>query len=121
LKEDPEFRNLDSEVQRIIIQEASLFSILLVLASIIAFTATLGLSLHRKFGWYAAVSLVLIQILAITGLLNKERATQFVLPPEIVNQLTAVELHQVETQTLFHCSWMECSRCLLQILLLSLS
>ncbi|MGI0005366.1 MAG: hypothetical protein ACREAI_03050, partial [Nitrososphaera sp.] len=41
--------------------------------------------------------LVLIQILAITGLLNKERATQFVLPPEIVNQLTAVELHQVET------------------------
>jgi hypothetical protein len=97
LKEDQEFKNLDSEVQRSIIQEASLFLILLVLASIIAFTATLGLSLHRKFGWYAAVSLVLIQILAITGLLNKERATQFVLPPEIVNQLTAVELHQVET------------------------
>ena len=63
----------------------------------IAFIATAGLSLHRKFGWYAAVSLVLIQIVAITGLLDKERVTHFILLPEITEQLTLEEIQQIET------------------------
>jgi hypothetical protein len=64
---------------------------------VIAFIATAGLSLHRKFGWYAAVSLVLIQIVAITGLLDKERVTHFILLPEITKQLTLEEIRQIET------------------------
>jgi hypothetical protein len=63
---------------------------------VIAFVATAGLSFHRKFGWYAAVSLVLIQIVAITGLLDKERVTHFILLPEITEQLTLEQIQEIE-------------------------
>jgi hypothetical protein len=92
-----------SKVQRIsilncrtLIQNSYLFGTLLTVSGVIAFAATAGLSFRRKFGWYAAVSLVLIQIVAITGLLDKERVTHFILLPEITKQLTSEEIQQIE-------------------------
>jgi hypothetical protein len=96
-RSDPELRNLDSELQNSIIQNSYLFGTLLAVSGIIAFVATAGISIRRKFGWYAAVSLVLIQIVAITGLLDKERVMYFILPPEITKQLTLEEIQQIET------------------------
>jgi hypothetical protein len=93
---DPDFNSLNSELQNSIIQNSFLFGTLLTISGIIAFVATAGLSLRRKFGWYAAVSLVLIQIVAITGLLDRERATHFILAPEITQQLTEEEIRQTE-------------------------
>ena len=46
---------------------------------------------------YAAVSLILIQIVAITGLLEKERVTHFILFTEITEQFTLEEIQQIET------------------------
>jgi hypothetical protein len=46
---------------------------------------------------YAAVSLILIQIVAITGLLEKERVTHFILLSEITEQFTLEEIQQIET------------------------
>jgi hypothetical protein len=40
---------------------------------------------------------VLIQIMAETGLINKERATHFVLLPEITKQLSEDQIHEIET------------------------
>ena len=96
-RSDPELRNLDSELQNFFIENSYLYGSLLTVSGVIAFVATAGLSIRRKFGWYAAVSLVLIQIVAITGLLDKERATHFILIPEITQQLTLEEIQQIET------------------------
>lgn len=96
-RSDPDFNNLDSELQNFIIQNSYLFGTLLTMSSVIAFVATAGLSFRRKFGWYAAVTLVLIQIVAITGLLDEERTTHFILDPVITKQLTSEEIRQIET------------------------
>jgi hypothetical protein len=96
-RSDPELRNLDSELQNSIIGNSYLFGTLLTVSGVIAFVATAGISIRRKFGWYAAVSLVLIQIIAITGLLDRERVMYFILPPEITEQLTLEEIQQIET------------------------
>ena len=94
---DPELRNLDSELQSSFIENSYFFGILLTISGVIAFVATAGISIRRKFGWYAALSLVLVQIVAITGLLDKERVTHFILLPEITEQLTLEEIQQIET------------------------
>jgi hypothetical protein len=96
-RSDPDLKNLDSELQNSIIQNSYRFGTLLTVSGIIAFVATAGLSFRRKFGWYAAVSLVLIQIVAITGLLDKERVTHFILLPEITKQLTLEQIQEIET------------------------
>lgn len=96
-RSDPDLKNLDSELQNSIIQNSYRFGTLLTVSGVIAFVATAGLSFRRKFGWYAAVSLVLIQIVAITGLLDKERVTHFILLPEITKQLTLEEIQEIET------------------------
>jgi hypothetical protein len=95
--EQPDIGNLDSEMQHFIVQQSFQLAILFVISSIIAFLATAGLSRHHKVGWYAAVSLVLFQIVAITGLLDKERAIHFVLPQQISSHLTSGEINQIET------------------------
>ena len=95
-RSDPELKNLDSELRNSIIQNSYRFGTLLTVSGVIAFVATAGLSFHRKFGWYAAVSLVLIQIVAITGLLDKERVTHFILLPEITEQLTLEQIQEIE-------------------------
>ena len=94
---DPEFNALSFESQKFIIQNSYLFGSLLVISGGIAFIATAGLSFRRKIGWYAAVTLVLIQIVAITGLLDEERTTDFILSAEIRKQLTSEEIDQIET------------------------
>lgn len=40
---------------------------------------------------------MLLQIVAVTGLLDKQRATEFVLPPEIAKQLSEDQIYQIET------------------------
>jgi hypothetical protein len=84
-------------LQNSIIQNSYRFGTLLTVSGVIAFVATAGLSFHRKFSWYAAVSLVLIQIVAITGLLDKDRVTHFILLPEITKQLTLEQIQEIET------------------------
>lgn len=96
-RSDPELQNLDLELRNSIIQNSYRFGTLLTVSGIIAFVATAGISTRRKFGWYAAVSLVLIQIVAITGLLEEERVTDFILLPEITKHLTLEEIQQIET------------------------
>ena len=96
-RSDPELKNLDSELRNSIIQNSYRFGTLLTGSAVIAFVATAGISVRRKFQWYAAVSLVLIQIVAITGLLEEERVTDFILLPEITKQLTFEETQQIET------------------------
>src|SRR5918993_696244 len=96
-RSDPDLKNLDPGLQNSIIQNSYLFGTLLTVSGVIAFVATAGLSFRRKFGWYAAVSLVLIQIVAITGLLDKERVTHFILLPEITKQLTLEQIQEIET------------------------
>jgi hypothetical protein len=86
-RSDPELKNLDFELRNSIIQNSYRFGTLLTVSGVIAFVATAGISVRRKFGWYAAVSLVLIQIVAITGLLEEERA----------KHLTFEEIQQIET------------------------
>jgi hypothetical protein len=96
-RSDPELKNLDFELRNSIIQDSYRFGTLLTVSGVIAFVATAGISTRRKFGWYAAVSLVLIQIVSITGLLEEERVTDFILLPEITKQLTFEEIQQIET------------------------
>jgi len=96
-RSDPELKNLDLELRNSIIQNSYRFGTLLTVSGVIAFVATAGMSTRRKFGWYAAVSLVLIQIVAITGLLEEERVTDFILLPEITKHLTLEEIQQIET------------------------
>jgi hypothetical protein len=96
-RSDPELQNLDSGLKKSIIHGAYLFGTLLIVSGGIAFIATAGISVRRKFGWYAAVSLVLVEIVAITGLLDTERVTRFILLPEITEQLTLEEIQQIET------------------------
>lgn len=95
---DPDFNKLAITSQQTLIHNSYLFGILLTISCIFAFTATVGLQYHRKIGWYTAVALVLIQIVAVTGLLDKERATHFILPPEISSKLTEEQIHQTETE-----------------------
>ena len=95
--DDPDFIKLNPELQHSLLQNSYFFAILLTTSSIIAFTATIGLAYRRKIGWYTAVALVLLQIVAVTGLLDKERATHFVLPPEITKQLSEDQIDQIET------------------------
>jgi hypothetical protein len=97
LRSDPEFKGLDFELRNSIIENSYRFGTLLTVSAVIAFVATAGISTRRKFGWYAAVSLVLIQIVAITGLLEKETVTDFILLPELTKQLTFQEIQQIET------------------------
>src|SRR5215216_4114741 len=82
-RSDPDIKTVDSKLQNSIIQNSYRFGTLLTISGIISFVAAAGLSFRRKFGWYAAVSLVIIQIVAITGLLDRERVTHFILLPEI--------------------------------------
>jgi hypothetical protein len=96
-RSDPDLKNLDPGLQNSIIQNSYLFGTLLTVSGVIAFVATAGLSIRHKFGWYAAVSLVLIQIVAITGLLEKERVTHFILLPEIAKQMTLEQIQEIET------------------------
>jgi len=96
-RSDPELQNLDLELRNSIIQNSYRFGTLLTVSGVIAFVATAGISTRRKFGWYAAVSLVLIQIVAVTGLLEEERVTDFILLPEITKHLTLEEIQQIET------------------------
>ena len=96
-RSDPDLRNLDSELQNSVMQNSYIFGILLTVSGAIAFVATAGLSIRRKFGWYAAVSLVLIQIVAVTGLLDKERVTHFILLPELTEQMTLEQMQEIET------------------------
>ena len=96
-RSDPDIKTLDSKLQNSIIQNSYRFGTLLTTSGIVSFVATAGLSFRRKFGWYAAVSLVLIQIVAITGLLDRERVTHFILLPEITNQLTLEQIKEIET------------------------
>ena len=96
-RSDPELQNLDLELRNSIIRNSYRFGTLLTVTGIIAFVATAGISTRRKFGWYAAVALVLIQIVAITGLLEEERVTDFILLPEITKHLTLEEIQQIET------------------------
>ena len=95
--DDPEFNKLNPELQNSLVQNSYFFGIILTISSIIAFVATVGLKYRRKIGWYTAVALVLLQIVAITGLLDKERATSFVLPPTFSNQLPEDQIHEIET------------------------
>jgi len=95
--DDPDFNKLNPELQHSIIKNSYFFGTLLTTSSIIAFTATVGLAFRHKIGWYTAVALVLLQIVAITGLLDRERATHFVLSPEITKQLSEDQIHQIET------------------------
>ena len=96
-RDDPDFNKLDITLQNSIIQRSSFFAVLLSASGMIAFVATFGLPLRRKFGWYAAVSLILIQIIALTGFLDEGRTRQFVFPTEIIRQLSADEIHEIET------------------------
>ena len=96
-RSDPDIKTLDSKLQNSIIQNSYRFGTLLTVSGVISFVATAGLSLRRKFGSYAAVSLVLIQIVAITGLLDRERVTDFILLPEITKQLTLEQIQEIET------------------------
>jgi hypothetical protein len=96
-RSDPDIKTLDSKLQNSIIQNSYRFGTLLTVSGVISFVATAGLSLRRKFGWYAAVSLVFIQIVAITGLLDRERVTDFILLPEITKQLTLEQIQEIET------------------------
>jgi hypothetical protein len=96
-RSDPDIKTVDSKLQNSIIQYSYRFGTLLTISDTISFVATAGLSFRRKFGWYAAVSLVLIQIVAITGLLEEERVTDFILLPEITKHLTIEEIQQIET------------------------
>jgi uncharacterized protein DUF4149 len=93
---DPVFDSLDSETQKYIVQGTYTFGTLFIVSSALAFTAMVGLPLHRRFGWYAAVTLILIQIVAVTGLLDKERATYFVMPPIIAREFDETQVHQAE-------------------------
>ena len=43
------------------------------------------------------MSLILIQIVAVTGLLDEDRATYFVMPPGIASQFDEEQVQQVET------------------------
>ena len=43
------------------------------------------------------MSLILIQIVAVTGLLDEDRATYFVMPPGIASQFDEEQIQQVET------------------------
>jgi hypothetical protein len=94
---DPEFNALSFESQKFIIQNSYLFGSLLTISGGIAFVSTAGLSFRRKIGWYAVVTLVLIQIVAITGLLDEERTTHFIISAEITRQLTSEGTDQIET------------------------
>ena len=94
---DPDFNKLNPELQHSLIQNSYFFAILLAISSIVAFTAAIGLAYRRKIGWYTAVALVLLQIVAVTGLLDKQRATDFVLHPEITKQLSEDQIYQIET------------------------
>lgn len=96
-RSDPDLVNLDSELRALIVQISYVFGILLTVSGVIAFVATIGLSIRRKFGWYAAVSLVLIQIVAITGLLDEERVIHYILLPELSEQFSLEEIQQIET------------------------
>ena len=93
---DPGFQNLDPEIRQYIVQGTYTFGTLFIASSALAFAATIGLPLRRKFGWYGAVSLILIQIIAVTGLLDKDRATFFVLPPIIAKEFDEAQLQQAE-------------------------
>jgi hypothetical protein len=96
--DDPDFNKLNPELQHSLIQNSYFFAILLAISTIVAFTAAIGLAYRRKIGWYTAVALVLLQIVAaVTRLLDKQRATEFVLPPEIAKQLSEDQIYQIET------------------------
>jgi hypothetical protein len=94
--DDPNFNKFNPELQHSLIQNSYFFAILLAISSIVAFTAAIGLAYRRKIGWYTVVALVLLQIVAVTGLLDKQRATDFVLPPEIAKQLSEDRIYQIE-------------------------
>jgi hypothetical protein len=59
-RSDPDIKTVDSKLQNSIIQNSYRFGTLLTISGIISFVAAAGLSFRRKFGWYAAVSLVII-------------------------------------------------------------
>jgi hypothetical protein len=50
------FQSSDLDTQRYVIQGTYVFGTLFLVSSVFAFSAMVGLPLHRRFGWYAAVS-----------------------------------------------------------------
>jgi len=97
-KTDPNFAQYGQDLQQTVIRFSYFYGILLTASSVIAFVATVGVSIRRKFGWYVSIALVIVQIVSVTGLLDRERATHFILPPEIANKLTPEEIAAIEEQ-----------------------
>ena len=97
LNQDSDFQKLDSRYQATLIQTTYLYTVLHLVGSLLAFSSTAGLLLKRRFGWFAGVTLVLLQIVIITGLLDKERATHFILPREIMSMMTQEGIEQTKT------------------------
>jgi hypothetical protein len=93
---DPTFRELERYEQEQTIQEGYLFAIAFVTCSVIAFGATAGLWRHQKIRWYSAVALLLVQIIAITGFLDKERLSHFLVDEAANEGLTDFDLEAVE-------------------------
>ncbi|MDQ3851268.1 MAG: hypothetical protein M3299_00365 [Thermoproteota archaeon] len=93
---DPTFNELEPDEQEQTIQEAHLFAVAFIACSVIAFAATAGLWRHQKLGWYSAVALVLVQIISITGFLDEERVSRFLLDEAVNEALTESDLDAVE-------------------------
>jgi hypothetical protein len=93
---DPTFNELEPDEQEQSIQEAHLFAVAFIACGVIAFAATAGLWRHQKLGWYSAVALVLVQIISITGFLDEERVSHFLLDEAVNEALTESDLDAVE-------------------------
>lgn len=93
---DPTFNELEPDEQEQTIQEGHLFAVTFIACSVIAFAATAGLWRHQKLGWYSAVALVLVQIISITGFLDEERVSHFLLDEAVNEALTESDLDAVE-------------------------
>jgi hypothetical protein len=93
---DPTFNELELDEQEQTIQEAHLFAVAFIACSVTAFAAATGLWRHKKFGWYSAVALVLVQIISITGFLDEERVSHFLLDEAVNEALTEADLEAVE-------------------------
>lgn len=94
--DDATFSELESDEQVQAIEEAHIFAVAFIACSLIAFGATAGLWRHQKLGWYSAVALVLVHIISITGFLNEERVSRFLLDDAVNEELTDSDLEVVK-------------------------
>jgi predicted PurR-regulated permease PerM len=94
--DDPTFKELEQHEQEQTIQEGHLSAIAFITCSIIAFSAIAGLWRHQKLGWYSAVALLLVQIIAITGFLDEERVSHFLFDEAANEGLTDSDLEALE-------------------------